>query len=110
MPEETTRRTAGGFYVGALTEEERRRLARARRVEGLDEEIAVLRMCIYSVLEEYADDLRELLPPVAALARLVALRYRISPESKQHLADNLAGVLTSVGAAMGLEGFDDAAA
>ena len=110
MPEETTRRTVGGFYVGALTAGERRRLARARRVQGLDEEIAVLRTRIYSLLEDSPARGHLLLRAVAALARLVALRYRISPESKQHLADNLAGVLTSVGAAMGLEGFDDAAA
>ncbi len=109
MPEETTQRTKG-FYVGALTEEQRRLLARARRVEGIDEEIAVLRTRIYTALEDYFDDFKKLLPPIAALARLVALRYRISPESKERLADNLAGVLTSIGAAMGLEEFDDNAA
>ena len=102
--------TNGGFYVAALTGTERKRLSRARRVEGIDEEIAMLRTRIFTMVEERPDDVQWMLAPLTALARLVALRYRISPESKERLADNLAGVLTGIGSAMGLEEFDDDAA
>lgn len=110
MTEETGTTPNRGFYTRALSEDERMLLLRARRVQGIDEEIAVLRMRLFTLLQKHPSGIEWLLPPVAVLARLVALRYRLSPESKENLAENLTGVLNGVGVALGLEEFDDAAA
>ncbi|MGD0765233.1 MAG: hypothetical protein ABR978_02870 [Dehalococcoidia bacterium] len=48
---------AQSFYESALSAAERENLPQARDVEGLDEEIAVLRLRLRSVLKEHPDNM-----------------------------------------------------
>ena len=48
----TRGREAQGFYAKALGEAERRELPEARQMEGLDEEIAVMRVRLQRALKE----------------------------------------------------------
>ena len=109
MPREREERRAESFYEEALTEAERMRLPEAREMEGFDEELALLRTKLFRAVQQYPDRLDTLARGVATLARVAAVRYRMSPQSKEDLAESLAGVVNSIGAAVGLGDFDDAA-
>ena len=85
------------FYDRALTPNERRLLRTARRVEGLSEMIAVLRVRLREALEKRPDDLRLLTHGIDLLVKAVATQYRLSPRARKDLADNMAGLLNSLG-------------
>ena len=93
------------LYEEALTKAERMRLPRARRVVGLDEEIALLRVRLVSHAKEHPESFDLLLKGVALLVRAVATRYRLSPAAKEDLERSIAGVLEGVGRSMGLGEF-----
>ena len=96
---ETSAPAAAGFYEEALTEAERLRLPRARGVDGIDDEIALLRVRLLSYAQENPENLAMLMRGVGLLTRAVATRYRLSPKSQQDLMDSLIGVVEGVGAA-----------
>ncbi len=85
------------FYATALTDAERLQLADARKVDGLDEEIALLRVRLRSALEQRPQDFGLLREGIALLVRAVATQYRLSPKARTDLADRMAAVLNSVG-------------
>jgi hypothetical protein len=85
------------FYAEALTEAERLELARAQEVEGLDEEIAVLRVRLKRALQEHPQDLALIAKGVDMLVKAVAARYKLSHKARRDLADNLANLIESMG-------------
>ncbi len=85
------------FYGQSLTEAERLDLARAEKVEGLDDEIALLRVRLKKAVAERPTDLPLLVRGVELLVKAVAARYRLSPKARRDLADNLAATLNSLG-------------
>ena len=103
------RKATGGpaFYRAALTEAERLKLPKARELEGIDEEIAMLRVKLLTVAEEHPHqvDLLGKSMGMLMLMRMVALRYRLEPQSQEDLAESLAGVINGIGAAVGLGEF-----
>ena len=92
-----TRKVARDFYTTALQEAEQAALGPARAVEGLDEEIAVLRVKLYSSLAQHPDDMPVILRGMELLVRAVAARYRISGKSEDDLFQSAVGVLKGVG-------------
>ena len=88
------------FYAQALSEAERVLLPEAREIEGLDEEIALLRVKLASALEEHPDDMPLVLRAVDMLVKTVAVRYRLSKKSQENLAEAIDGVLKEVGGAL----------
>ncbi len=91
------RSAARNFYRKALSEAEQAALGEAQGVEGLDDEIAVLRVRLRRALEERPEDIQLLVRGLDLLVKAVAARYRLSPQARRDLADNLAGVLNSLG-------------
>ncbi len=85
------------FYRQVLDKAERTDLRRAEKIEGLDDEIAVMRVRLKRAVEEHPEDLPLLVKELDMLARAVGTRYRLSPKSRRDLADNLVAVLNSVG-------------
>jgi hypothetical protein len=72
----TRRRSTKGFYEEALTAAEKRVLAEARAVEGLDNEVALLRTLLRSaLLQDSGKDLALMVRGLDALRRLVVARY-----------------------------------
>ena len=86
-----------GFYSDSLTEAERERLPAAREMEGLDEEIAVLRVRLMTALNDHPEDFRLLSQGVEMLVKAVAAQYRLSPKARRDLADHITNVLNSLG-------------
>ncbi len=91
------RARARNFYRHALDEAERAELKRAEKIEGLDDEIAVMRVRLKRAVQEHPENLPLLVKGLDMLARAVGTRYRLSPKSRRDLADNLVAVLNSVG-------------
>ncbi len=85
------------FYRRALTEAEQLELDGARELEGLEEEIAVLRVRLQTALQEKPEDLELLTKGVEVLVKAVGAQYRLSPRARKDLADNVAAVLNSLG-------------
>ncbi|MCJ7511226.1 MAG: hypothetical protein MUP14_10145 [Dehalococcoidia bacterium] len=97
------RHPAEGFYQEALSEAERWEWA--RQMEGLDEEIALLRVRLKEALEERPEDMQLVAKGVDLLVKAVAAKYRLSPKAQRELSDSIAGVVRGIGAVLYPEGF-----
>jgi len=93
-------RAKKGFYAQALSEAERVLLPEARGIEGLDEEIALLRVKLTTALEEQPDNMPLMLRAVDLLVKAVAAKYRLSKKSREDLADAINEVLKEIGGAL----------
>ncbi|MDO8614285.1 MAG: hypothetical protein Q7T33_00930 [Dehalococcoidia bacterium] len=85
------------FYRRALTAAEQLELGPAAEVEGLADEIAMLRVRLKSALQEHPGDLKLLASGVQMLVKAVAAQYRLSPRARRDLADHITAVLNSLG-------------
>jgi hypothetical protein len=94
------REAQGGFYARALSEAERLLIAEARGVEGLDEEIALLRVKLSTALAENPDNMPLMLRAVELLVKAVGAEYRLSRKSQDNLAAAIDGVLKELGGAL----------
>jgi len=96
-------KVAREFYGSALDAAERIELEAASEVEGLDEEIALLRMKLREALGERPDDLPLMLRGIDLLVKAVSARYRLSPEAGENLGENMAAVVQSLSGLFPLE-------
>ena len=100
--------TVENFYDGALTKAERIQLPKAKKIEGFDQEIAVLRVRLRTALKKHKENIPLMLRGIDLLVKAVSARYRLSKKAEEDLSDSLAGVLRGVGGALMPERFDDA--
>jgi len=91
-----------GFYSKALREAERLSLQEAVKVEGVDEEIALLRYTLAELVENYPDRIDLQIETASAISRLVRTRYLLSKEQKKSLKEAIARVLTEVAIPLGI--------
>ncbi len=92
-------------YYGtlALSKAERLELSRAGSVEGLADEIALLRSQLKKAVESgrkgarARKDLKVVSGGLEVLLKAVSTEYRLSPRGKGDLADNMARVLDQLG-------------
>jgi hypothetical protein len=82
----TTRRS---FYDAALTEADREELAAARGVEGLQDEIAVLRLRLREALAEHPEDSQLVERGVRLLIQSLLAEHRLSSKEARGLTDAL---------------------
>jgi hypothetical protein len=99
----TGQRRAEDFYRASLSEAEKWK--RARQMEGLDEEVALLRVRLKEALEERPQDMQLIAKGVDLLVKAVAAKYRLSPKAQRDLSDSIAGVVRGIGTALYPEGF-----
>jgi hypothetical protein len=91
------RAAARNFYSHALDQTERKDLKKAQEIEGLDDEIAMMRVRLKRAIGERPKDVQLLMKGLNILVRAVGARYRLSPKSRKDLAENLAATLNSLG-------------
>jgi len=96
-------RAERGFYSDALREAEALDFELAHGVEGIDDEIALLRLKIKSLLESDPENVRLMMDATGALARLVMTRYRISASQKKALANAIGSVLQGLAVPLGIK-------
>ncbi len=95
-PEAATRPppSVGEFYRGSVRAAERAMLDAAAQLEGLDEEIAVLRTKLRTLSKSNESETVQLMMRgMDMLAKLVSVRFRLSKKAEHEIADSLANLL-----------------
>jgi hypothetical protein len=92
-----------GFYGPALGETRSLVLEEAGGVEGLDEEIALLRLRLRDLLTECPDKIELHLRTANAIAGMVKIRYAISKEQKKSLREAITRVITELAIPLGVK-------
>ena len=91
-----------GFYSRVLTDEERQDFEQATGVEGIDEEIALLRVKIKSVVENDPDNIGLIMQAIATLARLLRTKNNIGKKDRQGLRAAIGNVLKDIALPLGV--------
>jgi len=91
-----------GFYSKVLDEAEQLDLELAQGVEGIDDEIALLRVKIKSILESDPENIKLIMEATNTLARLVRTRYNITKEQKKGLKEAIGNVLKDIALPLGI--------
>jgi hypothetical protein len=94
-----------GFYGPALDESAGVMLEEAGGVEGLDQEIAVLRLTLRDIIKESPDRIDLHLRTANTIANLVKIRYSISKEQKKCLKEAITKVFTELAVPLGVKAF-----
>jgi len=100
---ETAKRRRSGFYGKALDEAEKLELEEARDIEGIDEEIAILRVKLMELILAKPESLDLHLRVATAIARLVTTRYNITKEQKKSLREAVTKVLAEIAVPLGIK-------
>ena len=90
------------FYSKVLDAAEKLDFKAAADVNGIDDEIALLRVKIKSVLEKEPENIRLIMQATNTLAGLVKTRYRITKEQRQGLKEAIGNVLRDVAIPLGI--------
>ena len=91
-----------GFYSKVLDEAEKIDFEIAAGVEGIDDEIAMLRVKIKSVLERDPENINLIMQATNALAGLVKTNYQITREQRKGLREAIGNVLSDVALPLGI--------
>jgi hypothetical protein len=91
------------FYGQALSEAERLELEEAGGVEGIDEEIAILRVKLRELIVAAPEKFDLHLKLATTIARLVSTRYSITKEQKKSLKEAVTRVLTEIAVPLGIK-------
>ena len=94
------------FYQSALDAAEQEDLERAAAAEGLDDEVALLRVLVRRELRERPEDLRLALQGLTLLVRAVAARYRLSPADQEALERRIVEAVRMITASVDQEVID----
>ncbi len=93
------------FYEAALDESEHARYAEALEVDGLDGEIALLRLRLQQAVRDNPEDVQLMAKGIELLVKATAAKYRLSKAAREDLSDSLAATVNSIGAQLFPEGF-----
>lgn len=91
-----------GFYSKVLNEAEQLDFELASGVEGIDDEIALLRVKIKSILSSDPENIKLIMQATNTLARLVRTRYNITKEQKKGLKEAIGNVLRDIALPLGI--------
>ena len=92
-----------GFYSQVLDEAEKLQLDEARSVEGIDEEIAILRVKLLSLIDDHPDRIDLQMVAASTIARLIRTRHSISAGQKSSIKDAITKVLTDIAVPLGVK-------
>ena len=91
-----------GFYSRVLDGAGRLDLELASDVDGIDDEIALLRVKIKSILEKDPENVKLIMQATNILAGLVKTRYKITSEQKKGLRDAITNVVKDIAIPLGI--------
>ena len=103
MGKDATKGKRHGFYSQALNEAEKLELEEARSIDGIDEEIAILRVKLRELIVAKPERLDIHLKLATTIARLVTTRYNITKEQKRSLKEAITRVLTEIAVPLGIK-------
>ena len=91
-----------GFYSKVLDEAEQLDFELATGVEGIDDEIALLRVKIKSLIAHDPNNIKLIMQATNTLARLIRTRYNITKEQKKGLKEAIGNVLRDIALPLGI--------
>ena len=91
-----------GFYSHVLSESEQADYELATRVEGIDEEIALLRVKIKTLVQIDPENIRLIMQSINALSRLIATKFNLRKDDKQGLKEAIGNVLKDIALPLGI--------
>jgi len=91
-----------GFYSKVLDEAEQLDFELATGVEGIDDEIALLRVKVKSLITNDPDNIKLIMQATNTLAKLVRTKYNISKKDKMSLKEAIGNVLKDVAIPLGI--------
>ena len=92
-----------GFYSRVLDEAQKLQLDQARDVEGIDEEIAVIRVKLLTLMDQHPQRIDLQLLAATTIARMVRTRFHISSGGNRSLKDAIGKVLTDIAVPLGIK-------
>ena len=96
--------TRSSFYDSVLEATDRHDFHVAREVEGLGDEVALLRLQLRRALSDRDGDIdpKVLQSGVRLLVQALLAQHRLSPKQAEHLGDAVANVLEEFGEVLGV--------
>ena len=91
-----------GFYSNVLDEAGQLDFELASGVNGIDDEIALLRVKIKSILQNDPENIKLIMQATNALERLIRTRYKITKEQRKGLKEAIGNVLRDVALPLGI--------
>ena len=91
-----------GFYSKVLDEAEQLDFELASGVEGIDDEIALLRVKIKSILEKDPENISLIMQATRALERMVKTRFNITKEQRKGLKEAISNVVRDIAVPLGI--------
>ncbi|MDD5190621.1 MAG: hypothetical protein PHE50_06235 [Dehalococcoidales bacterium] len=101
-PEGNQNARTHGFYSHILNDEERADYEAAVKVEGLDEEIALMRVKIKTLVQADPENIRLIMQAVNALERMISTKYNLRKEDKQSIREAIGNVLKDIALPLGI--------
>lgn len=92
------------FYSSCVDQAE---LTEALEIEGIDEELAILRIQLKKLVKERPQDLPLMIKGFDLLARTASARYRMSARSRDELAQSLGETIMHIAGQLFPERFTD---
>jgi len=91
-----------GLYTKVLDEAEKLDFEMASGVDGIDDEIALMRVKIKSIMGDDPKNLKLLVEATNALERLIRTRYKITKEQRKGLKEAIGNVLKDIALPLGI--------
>lgn len=91
-----------GFYSHVLSESEQADYELATRVEGIDEEIALLRVKIKTLVQTDPENVRLIMQSINALTKLISTKFNLRKDDKQGLKEAIGNVLKDIALPLGI--------
>jgi len=91
-----------GFYAKVLDEAEQLDFESVSGVEGIDDEIALLRVKIKSILSHDPENIKLIMQATNTLAKLIRTRYNITRDQKKGLKEAIGNVLRDIALPLGI--------
>ena len=91
-----------GFYSKVLDEAEQLDFELASGVEGIDDEIALLRVKIKSLIEHDPENIKLIMQATNTLAGLVKTSYNMTKEQRKGLKEAIGNVLKDIALPLGI--------
>jgi len=92
-----------GFYSSELDEVQKQDLIQAVEVEGIDEEIAILRVKLKAVLRKDPDNIRVVMLAIESLSKVLRDKYKYGKNDKKGLGEVVSHILKDIAVPIGLD-------